>query len=267
MLVRKLLGSVALSLLVAGVAVAQQAPNLLIPSENAPAPVNGNQQVLNNAGVAPVAVKPVTVPKAAAPMPVQPTGGFETAPPAVGAEDPATRMTLDGSADYTNQLTGQANTRLEDLTGATVSAETASDLELMMNLKRNNMLLGLKNEEAELAVSLWGTLYNNEHAQAWRQREEAQAAERKKAEEDATAARLATLAAQSKAPAVTSLPVVYEVNNGRAILLMAGSGEIYAQSGTILPNGMKVVSVGGGGVVVEHNGNRVNLAFGTQVSQ
>src|SRR5690606_34863714 len=128
-----------------------------------------------------------------------------------------------------------------------ISPEAESDLEAMMRIRRSNMLLSLKNEEAELAVSLWGTLYNNDHAQAWRERERADAEAREKAESEAAAARLAQMAemtkVQQQAAANVIMPVVFEVNGGTAILLVPNQGEMVVRSGSALPGGWEVTSV------------------------
>lgn len=251
-----------LALTVSVPAIAQQLPTL--PRGSAPVPATSGNQVLQNVlaqnGQPPVSsgeTQPV------APMPMQGEGGFGTS---IGANDPAERMNLTGADGYRGDLTASSEKRLEALTGADLS-DTASDLEAMMDSRRRIMLLGLRSEEAELAVGLWGTLYNNEHAQAFRQQERDDAAARKAAEEASNAARIATLSAQNQQTAISPVifPVVYEVNGGTAILLVPGGGEIYARAGTDLQGGFKVVSVGAGGVVVEKGGQRTTLGFGTSV--
>lgn len=203
----------------------------------------------------------------AAPVPQQPAGGMDT-PPTVGNEDPAMRQNLNGAAEYVDTMQGAANSRLQGLIGNSTNAgASGGELEEMMRIRRSNLLLGLKREEADLAVGLWGALFNNEHAQAWREREanEQERIREEQQEANAAAAAQASVAPSQGTPAFEPMPVVYEIINGTATILAPGSGELYARVGTVLPNGMKVVSIGST-VVVEDEGKQFSLGFGTQTS-
>lgn len=248
------LGAAALlSILSTGVAFAQAQP--AVPAPTTAKPVEAPKGLL-------LPSKPTT----AAPIPEQPSGGFDV--DAVAAsDDPANAMSLDGAGGYVQQVQTAADQRLSGLTATSVSPETASELEEMMRLKRSNLLLALKREEADLAVGLWGALYNNEHAQAWRLRQEEETEKREKAAaEDAKAREAALAASMSTQASYQAWPVVSEVNGGTAILIVPNGGEVYASAGTALPGGLKVVAVGSGGVVVEKDGNRTTLGFGTSVA-
>lgn len=208
---------------------------------------------------------PTFQPQSAAQMPAQPNGGMSSAP-TVGAEDPANRMSLEGGPQYVENVTDAANQRLDGLIGSASQRTGGSELEQMMAIRRSNMLLGLKREEAELAVGLWAALFNNESAREWRTREDNLAKEQR----DAEAAAAASAARASSATitgaggqAMQPMPVVYEINNGTAVILVPGGGEVRARAGTVLPNGMKVVSVGNF-VDVDNGGERITLGFGTQ---
>lgn len=199
-----------------------------------------------------------------APLPQQPDGGMSTAP-TVGAEDPAMRMTLEGGNNYVDTLNSASTQRLENLLSNQGSGISGSELEQMMQLRRSNILLSLKQEEAELAVGLWGVLFNNEHAQAWRSREDSIESARRDRE---TAA--AELAAENSTQPILStveqLPVVYEIMNGAATILVPGGGEVQARAGTTLPNGMKVISIGSSVIVEKSDGSRISLGFGTTIA-
>ena len=224
-----------------------------------PAPVLAPLQP--NAAVPPAPVS------GAAQIPQQPAGGMDT-PPTVGNEDPAMRQNLNGADEYVDTMQGAANSRLQGLIGNSSNAgASGSELEEMMRIRRSNLLLGLKREEADLAVGLWGALFNNEHAQAWRDREasEQERIREEQQEANAAAAAQAAVVTQQGSPTVKPMPVVYEIINGTATILAPGSGELYARVGTILPNGMKVVSIGST-VVVEDEGKQFSLGFGTQTS-
>jgi len=200
-------------------------------------------------------------PSGAAQIPAQPAGGMDT-PPTVGNEDPAMRMNLSGGSTYVETMQGTAENRLQGLMGTSVSSATGSELEEMMRIRRSNLLLNLKKEEAELAVGLWGALFNNEHVKAWRERESSEQ-QRIRDEQKELAASLNNSSNSSASAAVRSMPVVFEITNGVATILVPGSGEVTARSGTTLPNGMKVESVGTS-VVVEENGERFPLGMGTK---
>jgi type IV pilus biogenesis protein PilP len=88
---------------------------------------------------------------------------------------------------------------------------------------------------------------------------------------DADAAR-AIAAAQPSQPQVVpavapAKPMVVSIGGTgaapAATILVPGVGEVVAVPGSVLPGGMKVISVGQSGVVVQSGGKRQTLAFGT----
>lgn len=209
-----------------------------------------------------IPLKPANV----GPVPTPQNDGFNTPAPTVGANDPAERMSLSGEQSALQGYTSAADDRLANLTGTPLSGQETSDLKTMMDIKRSNMLLQLKTEQATLAVGLWGELFNNEHVQAWRQKESQDAEARAKAQADAEQTKAAALAQTSPSSASMPWPVVAELNGSSALLLVPNAGEIYVRKGTALPDGMRVVSVGPGGVVVDQNGAQVTLGFGTSLT-
>lgn len=214
-------------------------------------------------------------------MPLQGPGGMAAMPASSQAGDAATRMNLDGAPGYLGSLQDEAQARLAQMTQgvgpapasggagvtqaglspASIGSATAGDLEEIARNQRQIMLLTQQVQQAELAVKLWGTLYNNEHAQAWREREEKETAERVKAEQE-RAARQALAAAPARPAQEDPVPVVTEVQGGVAILSSPRMGEVTVRVGSLLPGGMRVLQISTDGVQVERNGQRIQLGFG-----
>jgi type IV pilus biogenesis protein PilP len=272
-----LLGSVALP------AVAQQSLPPL-PSGGMPsAPI----VVSPGPGQAPIGLVPLAeadakVPGAPAPIVPQPDGGFNVQPPQAGAEDPAKRMNLRGATDYAERMQNDARERLQGLTvrdGApnaqvapgqgplgTAPIASASDLEALTGIQRNISLLEAQVKEAELAVKLWGTLYNNASVKEWREEE-------KKAKEAAAKAAAPPQVpglpgqlnpAMGGAPAqiINPEPVVVEVRGRTATLLIPGSGQVTVREGQTLPEG-RIVKVSLSGVEIQRPTGRSVLGWGT----
>lgn len=242
----------------------------------------------------------------AAPMPAQPSGGFGTLPPTNGA-DTAQRMNLDGAPAYTKQLQDNAQATLDQMTkgvaapavpsaapgAAPVRLDSApitnqSDLEALQQGNRDIVSLEQQVKKAELAVKLWGIVYNNEHAKAAREeekkaREAKEKADKEKADREAAAATAAAASALGPlgagrpgavlgaGPGISGgmpmslpsvQPQVVEVNGRSARLLVPGSGEVPVQVGTRLASGDRVVSISSSGVVLSGPGGRQTLGFG-----
>jgi type IV pilus biogenesis protein PilP len=272
-----LLGSVALP------AVAQQSLPPL-PSGGMPsAPI----VVSPGPGQAPIGLVPLAeadakVPGAPAPIVPQPDGGFNVQPPQAGAEDPAKRMNLRGATDYAERMQNDARERLQGLTArdgapnaqvapgqgplGTAPIASASDLEALTGIQRNISLLEAQVKEAELAVKLWGTLYNNASVKEWREEE-------KKAKEAAAKAAAPPQVpglpgqlnpAMGGAPAqiINPEPVVVEVRGRTATLLIPGSGQVTVREGQTLPEG-RIVKVSLSGVEIQRPTGRSVLGWGT----
>ncbi|AOG03101.1 hypothetical protein [Bosea sp. RAC05] len=273
--------------LISGAALAQQPLGLpqglppLPPAAPAANPVQPAQQ--------PVFIRPFQnaepVPTGApAPIPAQPEGGYGTTLPTPGAADPASRMNLNNAAGYSGRVQDEARTRLSEFTRQDASPATTqkvegqgplgmapvssqSDLEALSRIQRNIAVLDAQNKEAELAVKLWATMFNNPAAKEWRE------AEKKEKEEAAKQAAAAAAPLASAMPGVgqpsqqaqmpTPDPLVVEVSGNRARLLLPGRGEIVVRAGQTIPEG-RIASVGLSGVVlVDNKGNRTTLGFGT----
>ncbi len=275
--------------LISGAALAQQPLGLPsgVPSGLPPLPAAGAP----SPNAAPIPPQPAfarpfqgaqSLPAGApAPIPAQPEGGYGTTLPTPGATDPASRMNLNNASDYSGRVQEEARTRLSEFTRQDTSPTSAqkvdgqgplgmapvssqSDLEALSRIQRNIAVLDAQNKEAELAVKLWATMYNNPAAKEWRE------AEKKEKEE---AAKLAAAAAAPVAPQPgqglqqaqmpTPDPLVLEVSGNRARLLLPSRGEILVRAGQVIPEG-RIASVGLGGVVlVDPKGNRMTLGFGT----
>lgn len=243
-----------------------------LPAVGAPGPIG------LPATAQPVMVRPMnneSQPAAGVPAmpPAQPAGGFGATPPAPGSDDPAQRMNLDNSASYSAKMQADGRARLGQMTGVAGPAATGpaglptapiasqSDLEALTKIQRNISILDAQVKEAELAVKLWHTLYNNADAKEWREEE-------KKTKAEAAKAEVATPAVPDvralQAPTFSADPVVLEVFGNRARLLMPGNGELVVRAGQVLPEG-KVISVGLSGVVFERDGRRQTFGFGTSI--
>ncbi len=310
----KLLAGVA-ALAIAGVAPAvaqvQQAPMLpaVQPQSGPPGmpgmpgmPGLGQQQQAPNVNLqrpVPVNLPPPTMPRmpgdapakdanaGAAPVPRMGEGGFGALPPTPGKEDVADRMNLNGADAYVNSLAGAANNQLGNMTkGAVPSSEgldpptiaNQGDLANLEGVQRQIQLLDAKNKLAKIAVEYWGTVYDNEHAKAWREEErkgkEEEAKRKEKEDTDAAKrAEVAAIVAAARAPAAGApggvkmmaptvpAPLVYEVVNGRASVIVNGGLVTNAHAGTKLPDGSVITAVNGGSVVVKVNGNPVTLGY------
>jgi biotin carboxyl carrier protein len=215
-------------------------------------------------------------------MPAQPAGGFAVVPPAPDRQDAARRMKLDGAADEVKRLSGDADKTLggmmpggsAPLPAPAISGE--GDLKELQQVQRQIQLYNSKNTLAEIVVKYWGTVFNNEHAKAWREEERKQAdaeAERAKkaAAEEAERAKAAAQTAATQllasggagASVEAPLPRVYEILGAEAGLIVHGAGLTYAHAGQTLGNGDKVVAVSGAGVVIERDGKKLSLGFAT----
>ena len=224
----------------------------------------------------------------AAPLPKMGDGGFGTLPPTPGKEDVADRMNLTGADAYVKTLSGAASGQLDNMVkGAVPSLDAATvpnqgDLTELEQTQRDIQVLESKARKAEAAVKLWGIVYDNEHAKAWREEEKKKAeAEEKRKKEEAEAAdkkaQLDALLAQARggqqpgqggqaggirmmAPSLPA-PLVYEVVNGRASLIVNGGLVRNARAGTSLPDGSTVTDVRGGSVTAKVNGKPVTLGY------
>lgn len=193
-------------------------------------------------------------------VPSPPSGGFGALPPSRGREDVSQRMNLNGADAAVNKFVNDADNTLGGMVKNVVTldppaVQNQSDLQVLQSYQRNIQILTAKERLAEIAVKYWGTVYNNEHAKAWRQEE----AKKKQVELDYQK-KMAEIAPRNNVR-YNSVPTVYEIVGSRATLLVPGSGIVYAHSGSILPNGTKVISVGGKGVEAEIDGRRQILGF------
>ncbi len=226
----------------------------------------------------------------AAPLPKMGPGGFGAMPATPGKEDVAERMNLSGAGDYVSTLTGAANAQLGNMVQGAVPSLDAptianqTDLQDLEVVQRQIQLLDSKQKLAEIAVKYWGTVYDNEHAKAWRaeekkDKEEADKAKEKMVSDDEKRAQLAALlnpqgqaakpgAGAPNAPGAVKMlapmvppPLVYEVVNGKASLIVNGGVVHNARAGTKLPDGSVVRAVDGGNVQATVNGKVVSLGY------
>jgi len=274
-----------------GSALAQQAPGVSLPP--LPGGASGGQPTGPLIPLGPIPMP--GMPSAAgagqsagpsAPTPVQPQGGFGATPPAPGSADPAKRMTLQGASDYSQTVQTEARQQLQNMTGVsggglpspggplgTAPIASQSDLEEMTKIQRNIAVLDAEVKQAELAVKLWHTLFNNDDAKAWREDE-------KKAKEaafktDAAAKDLSKgggsihdlMTTPVKIPAgqeikIAADPVLLEVIGGVATIRIPGSGDLAVRAGQHYADG-KIISVSVDGVIIERDGKRRTIGFGS----
>lgn len=275
-----LLGSVAVP------ALAQQQSLPPLPSGGMPsAPI----VVSPGPGQAPIGLVPLAeaetkIPGAPAPIVPQPTGGFNVQPPQAGAEDPAKRMNLRGATDYAERMQNDARERLQGLTArdgapttqaapgqgplGTAPIASAADLEALTGIQRNISLLEAQVKEAELAVKLWGTLYNNASVKEWREEEKKEKEAAAKAAAPPQVPGLprgmnpAIGAQPMPMPMANPDPVVVEVRGRTATLLVPGSGQVTVREGQSVADG-RVVKVSLAGVEIERPTGRTVLGWGT----
>ncbi len=254
------------------------------PAMGMPRPANVS---LPTAGMPrpPQPVEPPDQNAGAAPLPKMGDGGFGTLPPTPGKEDVAERMNLSGADAYVKTLSGAASGQLDNMVkGAVPSLDAATvpnqgDLTELEQTQRDIQMLESKARKAEAAVKLWGIVYDNEHAKAWREEEKkkAEADDKRKKEEASDAEKKAQLDAllakvqnagqpgqpggvRMLAPSLPA-PLVYEVVNGRASLIVNGGLVRNAHAGTSLPDGSTVTDVHGGSVTAKVNGKPVTLGY------
>lgn len=251
---------------ISGVAVAQEMPTAVDLQDFQAPPLAADP------GPAPGAMSGMS-----APAPLTAGGGAATLPAAdypggaggVAGAAPAgvPPMSVEGNEAVVEQLGAQADQALDTLTSGL--GGSSSPQEVIDQLQRDEnqiLLLQKRKQRAEAAIDLWGTLYNNEHAQAWRKRNDqaAAVAAEEKARQDALVAQRSSSVQAAAFGMAAAMPVVSEINGSRAVLEVPGSGRVVVGSGSKLSNGMKVVGIDLSGVtVMGDSGERTLLGFGT----
>jgi len=166
-------------------------------------------------------------------------------------------------------LAAEAGKTLETLVGESAVGRDKAQIDELAGRKRRIMMLKDQLEEAKLAKQIWQELHGQDDAQS----EEVKRLEEenKALQESLAAAQQAQQAqqVQQQSAADEPLPVVSSIDGAadvsRAVILVPYVGIVRAEAGSLLPNGMKVVSITKQGVVVEQDGKRKGLAFGGAV--
>jgi len=188
--------------------------------------------------------------------------------PAAGPKLPPNATIGDASREVQN-LAAEAGKTLETLVGESAVGRDKAQIDELAGRKRRIMLLRDQLEEAKLAKQIWQEL----HGEKDTQNEEVKRLEEENRvlQESLAAAQQARQSAQSPEALAEEdpLPVVSSIDGAaevtRAVILVPYVGIVRAETGSLLPNGMKVVSISKQGVVVEHGGKRKGLAFGGAV--
>jgi len=161
-------------------------------------------------------------------------------------------------------LAAEAGKALDGLVGNTVSDREKAQIEALSERKRRILVLEDQLKEAKLAKLIWKELHGEEDKSG---------EQVKKLEEEKKALTEQVKFLEANAGAAKAdpdpLPVVSSISGAagaaKAVILVPYVGTVHAQAGTLLPNGMKVTSISRGGVVVERDGAKVGLAFGSSV--
>lgn len=181
-------------------------------------------------------------------------------PPAVPVALPD-GATIGGAKSKVQTLVRDAERSLNDLIGTPLDAKTDLEVSEMSAKKRRIMLLELDLKEAKLAKELWLEV-NAEEAE---ESAEFKALEKKNADLEKALSEAKSQSASQNSPS----PVIKEIVGSKgalsAVILVPYSGKVRADVGTILPNGMKVISISSAGVRVDANGTPKDLAFGSNV--
>lgn len=173
--------------------------------------------------------------------------------------------TISDAAERVRALSAEGNKSLDDLVGDAVSEREREDVEAIAERRRRIMLLEDTLKEAKLAKAI--------HEELNGRQEPKDSPEVKKLEEE-KAALEQQLKDMSSRPqfqlgGAEASPVVSSISGAPgsavAVILVPYAGMVNARVGTVLPNGMKVVSIAGSGVIVERDGSRSTLPFGDSV--
>lgn len=214
-----------------------------------------------------VGSNPPPSPFVASPAPSQlPPGfpqGFGSQAPAAPESRPLPKGASIGDAgERVRALSAEGTKNLDQLVGDAVTKREKADVEALTERKRRIMLLEDTLKEAKLAKAIHEELNGKDS--------EKESAAIKKLEEEK--AKLEQQLRDSTQPSALQAkqadppPVVSAINGGPggtvATILVPYSGVVYGKVGTVLPNGMKVVSISRNGVVVDQDGVRTTLALG-----
>jgi len=173
--------------------------------------------------------------------------------------------TIADTAQRVQSLAAEGGKALNDLIGAEPLPREKGQIDSLADLKRQILLLEEQLKLAKLAKELYKELHSQEEGNA----DEIRRLNEEKAalEEQLRLMQSAPAAAASQPD--EPLPVVQSISgaagNAKAVVLVPYGGVINARVGTVLPNGMKVVSISGEGVLVDREGSRVTLPFGDSV--
>jgi len=172
---------------------------------------------------------------------------------------------IEGASRDVQALAAEAGKSLDALVGESAVGRDKALIDELSARKRRIMLLKDQLEEAKLAKQIWQELHGDEGGEN---------EEVKRLEEENRSLQAALTAAQQApqrqaAESDEALPVVSSIDGAadvaRAVILVPYVGIVRAETGSLLPNGMKVVSISKQGVVVEQDGKRRGLAFGGAV--
>lgn len=204
---------------------------------------------------------------ASAQMPVQPQARGPVFAPGAQPEEPITLPQGASISDAQNRvqsLAAEAGKALDGLVGNAVTDREKAQIEALSERKRRILVLEDQLKEAKLAKQIWKELHGDED----KDNEQVKKLEEEKRMLIEQLKMLESSASTSK-PEPEPMPVVSSISGAagaaKAVILVPFVGTVHAQVGTLLPNGMKVASVSRGGVVVEKDGTKVGLAFGSSV--
>lgn len=209
---------------------------------------------------------PAHAQQAPAPAPAELTlpGADEKAPPPPVALPKG--ASIDGAQDKVRGLAAEAGKSLEDLVGSAMTPRSKAEVGELANRQRRLMDLEYQLKEAKLAKQLWVEINGDDSKE---KDSEISRLQGEKESLQAEIIRLTSMQMQSTARTADPDPVVAEITGAggsmRAKVLVPYSGEFMVERGTVLPNGMKVVSVGKDGVTVMSGDVRKPLAFGSAV--